>query len=295
MDTLSVELHAQIFEFAAALPLPVLAVEGLEQIRALTARLAPNPHYLRRVRHLYLADRKTTPDTLRAPHVHPASDADLLHYEETQTAAARLLVLAAPTLETLALAADCPFTGTALIAHLFALELPHLRELAVRGFYPYPAGPYAEEPVMLRLERLYLEGNRNPHGLLTVSGLREACPALEQLVISGVVAAQGFANEAQTVVGYADGSADAGADTDAPLPRGLRIVVRPGTIAKNAGGRMLRYHAKMLETLKRAADSSAGKLVLPRRPYPADSKKSGADPMRELWRERVAGGRGWWE
>ncbi|KAH9841128.1 uncharacterized protein C8Q71DRAFT_804852, partial [Rhodofomes roseus] len=222
MDTLSVELHAQIFEFACvddgstaralslvsryvhAVAQPFLyrslAVEGLEQIRALTARLAPNPHYLRRVRHLYLADRKTTSDNLRAPHAHPASDADLLHYEETQTAAARLLVLAAPTLETLALAADCPFTGTALIAHLFALELPHLRELAVRGFYPYPAGPYAEEPVMLRLERLYLEGNRNPHGLLTVSGLREACPALEQLVISGVVAAQGFANEAQTVV-----------------------------------------------------------------------------------------------
>jgi len=216
----------------------------------------------------------------------------LARYEETQAAAAHLLVLAAPTLQMLAVTADCPFTGTALIAHLFALQLPHLRELAVRGFYPSLAG--TDGPSMPRLERLHLEGNRNPHGLLDYGGLKEACPVLEHLVISGVVAAQGFANEVEAVVCRA---AEGDRDADSPLPRELRrIVIRPGSVPQNAGSRMHQYQAKMTDLLERAAKSSAGKLVI-RLPLSEVPEKTGAESGRvyELWRERVGGGRGWWE
>ncbi|KAH9917489.1 uncharacterized protein B0H18DRAFT_850559, partial [Fomitopsis serialis] len=227
MDTLSVELHAQIFEYAClddgstarALALvshyihdvaqpflyQSLAVQGFIQMHALIATLTPLPHYLRRIRYLYLSD--SSPSAWHhAPFESPGrilSDADMARYEEAQAAAAHLLLLAAPTLEMLAVTADCLFMGTALIAHLFALQLPHLRELAVRGFYPFLAG--TDGPSMPRLERLHLEGNRSPYGLLDCGGMKETCPALEHLAISGVVAAHGFANEVEAVVCRSEG------------------------------------------------------------------------------------------
>ena len=321
MDTLSVELHAQIFEYACvddgstarslalvsryihAVAQPFLyqslAVRGPVQIHALTSRLAPLPHYLRRIRHLYLAELR---DDQAWPAGRNGDASDLEGWEAACAAIAQLLVLAAPTLETLALTADCPFTGTSIIGHLWSLHLPLLRELAVRGFYPFPAGADAEGATMPRLRRMYLAANRSPTGLLGSGGLKDACPLLEHLVIEGVFAAQGFANEVERIFGRESERGHArdslvDGDEDSPLPSALRrVVIRPEALPPKSGIRVRAYHAKMTDLLERAAGGSGGRVVL--RPPPvfeAEVTRPKNGRMYELWTERIAGGSAWWE
>lgn len=313
MDTLSVELHAHIFEYACmddgstarslalvsryvhAVARPFLyqslAVRGLPQVRALTDQLAPLPHYLRRIRHLYLTDSDQPCHAVRKA-------GELEGCEDTCAAVARLLALAAPTLETLALTAACPFTGTTIIGHLFALHLPLLSELAVRGFYPFPAGADAGRPTMPRLRRLYLAGNRSPTGLLGSGGLQDACPALEDLVIEGVFAALGFATEVGRMFrregepGYDDEEKE----EDLPLPPALRkVVIGPEVLPPKSSLRVRAYHAKMMDLLDCAVRDSAGRVVVR---HPLSDACEGLRPsdgrMYELWLDRVAGGDAWW-
>ncbi|KZT66501.1 hypothetical protein DAEQUDRAFT_767965 [Daedalea quercina L-15889] len=156
MGMLSVELHAQIFEYAcldngstarslalvshhvsaAARPFlyQSLSVHGLAQIHALIERLARLPHYLRRIRHLYLRSMPQQ-DTVRAESRDvwlALRDTRRALQKEAQEAAERLFTFAAPTVEKLALA-DAPSMVYEFTAYLFMLHPPHLRELAARG------------------------------------------------------------------------------------------------------------------------------------------------------------------
>ncbi|PCH34887.1 hypothetical protein WOLCODRAFT_155537, partial [Wolfiporia cocos MD-104 SS10] len=148
MDTLSVELHAQIFEYACvddgstarALSLvshyfhevvkpylyQSLVVCGPAQLAALEARLAPLPPHLRRIRHLFLSD---IPLSAR-PKPTPPDPALAASYDAARELLQRVLLRAAPTLETLAVHAGVPYTSTQLLAGVLATPLPRVRALA---------------------------------------------------------------------------------------------------------------------------------------------------------------------
>ncbi|KAH9851001.1 hypothetical protein C2E23DRAFT_733938 [Lenzites betulinus] len=215
MDTLPLELHAQIFTFActddgstarslalvshyvhevaAPYRYQSLAISGLGQMSELVSRLDTTPPHLRRVRSLFLSDwthAQTRESTIRMSE--DAQDRYLLE----KTLALRILTLAAPTLETLAVVVACPYTGPPLLGALFSTPMPRLKDLSVHGFYPFPHAV----GVMPRLERLHLSGNRNPHGLLELGALDAACPSLMDLRVSGLVAAASFAEELRSAL-----------------------------------------------------------------------------------------------
>ncbi|KAI0668203.1 hypothetical protein C8Q78DRAFT_1071507 [Trametes maxima] len=210
MDSLPLELHAHILEFActddgttarslalvsryvrevsAPYIYQSIAISGMEQMSELVGRLDVIPPHLRRIRHLFLSDWTRSQAKERV--VRASEDAQD-GYEAEKTLALRILALAAPMLETLAVVVSCPYTGPSILGSLFTLPLPRLVHLSVHGFYPFPNVPRS----MPRLERLHLSGNRNPHGLLQLGSLDTACPALTHLHISGLVAAVSFAEE----------------------------------------------------------------------------------------------------
>ncbi|KAI0942600.1 hypothetical protein AcW1_003186 [Taiwanofungus camphoratus] len=209
MDKLSVELHSHIFQFACidngftarslalvshyvrevARPFlyQSLVVAGIDQMFELVSRLAIIPPHLRRIRHLHLSD--WTHDQVKQGV--PMRDEDTDRYNQEKTVAIRIMFLASPTLETFTLITSCPITSTPLIAYLWSLPFPHLRELSLKGMYSFPHAASC----MPRLERLHLAGNRNPHGLLRLGVLDAACPALTHLRISGLLVATSFVNE----------------------------------------------------------------------------------------------------
>lgn len=210
MDTLPLELHSQIFELACAddgstarsLALvsryvrdvaepyifSSLAVAGLGPMTDLLAQLERTPSCMRRVRRLFLSDW-----TNREVHHKcvSASGAAMDRYDLEKSTIIRLLDVVAPTLHSFTFIVSCPFNSTQLIGHLFSLKLPHLRDLSVHGFYPFPHSSNA----MPSLERLHLSGNRNPHGLFQCGALGVACPNLTHVRISGLVSAASFAEE----------------------------------------------------------------------------------------------------
>ena len=161
-----------------------LSISGPERITTLTSKLESFPPHLRHIRHLFLSDQ-----LLSKPEGKPRISPLALD----PNAVTRILTLVAPTLETLSFVLSDPMTSTKSIARLFRLSFPHLRELAVSGFYPFPSLP-GKFP---RLTHLHLHGNRNPHGLLQLGGLDEACPSLTHLRISGLSMAVSFAQELQ--------------------------------------------------------------------------------------------------
>ncbi|KAI0354467.1 hypothetical protein OH77DRAFT_1496737 [Trametes cingulata] len=215
MDSLPLELHAQIFEFACtddgstarslalvskyvrevAAPYlyQSLAISGVEQTSELVTRLDATPPHLRRIRHLFLSDWTHSKTLQRAVHV-PEDAQD--QYIAQKALLLRILTLAAPTLETLAIMASCPYTGSSLLGALYSTPMPRLTELSIHGFYPFPHVPGC----MPRLERLHLSGNRNPHGLLHLGALDAAYPSLTELRISGLMAAVSFAEELQSAL-----------------------------------------------------------------------------------------------
>ena len=143
---------------------------------------------------------------------------------------------------------------------------------------------------MPRLRRLHLAANRSPTGLLGSGGLRDACPRLEHLVIEGVFAAQGFANEVERIFWRGAERERGGVDgeEDAPLPPALRRVdIRPDALPPKSSIRVRAYHAKMTDLLERAAEGSGGRVVV-RAPRPEGWS------MYQLWTERIAGGSAWW-
>ncbi|KIM83618.1 hypothetical protein PILCRDRAFT_7032 [Piloderma croceum F 1598] len=186
-----------------------IAVSGQIQISGLERRLVnPLPH-LRRVRNIFISDggkddEQGVPIQRSAPHI------------------TLLLGLVCSSVEKLTLHCDDPRTSTSLLAFLFGLHYPHLRELTVVGYYPFPHIPNA----MPRLRYLHLNGNRNPHGLLQMGSLDVACPELTHLRISGLSRAAAFAAELAEALTRVDSRQ---ALFNAKLPSNIRhIVVQPG-------------------------------------------------------------------
>jgi hypothetical protein len=161
-----------------------LSVAGPDQISTLTSKLEITPPHLRHIRHLFLSDQVPEKPDCKPSNPSPTID---------PTAVTRILTLVAPTLETLTFISSNPNTSTKSIARLFRLPFPRLHELTVSGFYPFPSLP-GKFP---RLTHLHLHGNRNPHGLLQLGGLDEACPCLTHLRVSGLSMAVSFAQELQ--------------------------------------------------------------------------------------------------
>lgn len=235
MDTLPVEIHSYICGFACTddgktarslgltskyyrvvtLPLQFqsIAVSGRFQICELERRLQKIRPHLRRVRNLFIADgvEDNNPAERSAPYI------------------TRLLGLVSLSVESLTLHCDNPRTSTSLLAFLFGLHYPNLRELTVVGYYPFPHVPNA----MPRLKYLHLNGNRNPHGLLQMGGLDAVCPELTHLRISGLSRATAFAAELVEAL-TSDGASDA--LFSAKLPQNVRhVVVQPGSPVPASG------------------------------------------------------------
>jgi hypothetical protein len=157
-------------DIAAPFRFHTLAVSTQKQAAHLIPLLETIPAHKRHIRRLFLG-----PDLGLAP-------ASLL----------RLLHLAAPTLRDLALVLT-QSTSTALLGAVFRARLPHLKALAVRGFYPLP--PPGAFPA---LTHLHLAGNRAPAGVPTA--LARACPGLTHLRVSGLSCAPVFARELRDAV-----------------------------------------------------------------------------------------------
>lgn len=276
MDTLPLELHAQIFEYActddgstaralalvsryvraAAAPYRYqsLSVAGPTALAGLVHTLEGLPAHRRRVRRLFLSDSTHTQAHAKPA---PADDAALAAHDATLRAGARLLALAAPTLECLALLAAGPYTGAALLGHALALRLPRLRALALHGLYPLPHAPHATP----RLERLRLSGHRSPAGLVQLGGLAAAAPALHSLHVAGLVAAASFAEELEGALGLRE-PADPFARAARQQPgAGLPGSLRELTLSAGAPPQGTRRHApalarheKMRERLEAVAE-----------------------------------------
>ncbi|CDO76825.1 hypothetical protein BN946_scf185033.g22 [Trametes cinnabarina] len=273
MNALPLELHSQIFEFACTddgktarslalvsryvhdVSVPYryqsLSISGLKQMKKLVTRLNVTPHHLRRIRHLFLSD--WTHDRTKE-RVVATSDEARDTYELESTIALRIITLAAPTVETLAVVVASPFSGPSLLGSLFSTPMPQLTDLAVHGFYPFPHAPRS----MPRLEHLHLSGNRSPHGLLHFGMLKAACPALIHLRLSGLFASASFAEELRSAILSAHDDTAAQSDPfRASLPQQLRTIVVearemhvPGA-RKHGIPRGLRLmHEKMLVSLR---------------------------------------------
>ncbi|TCD63792.1 hypothetical protein EIP91_004943 [Steccherinum ochraceum] len=215
MDTLPLELHAQILEAACVddgstarslslvsryireVSKPFLyqsvAVSGLDALATLAKKLYDLPPHLRRIRHLFLSDH--TYKSLRERSILTVGDANEQAALE-EAAFLRIIHYAAPTLETLALSVFCPLNGSSVFGAVFSMTFPRLTHLSVHGFYPFPHTPNTTP----RLRELRLSGNRNPHGLLEMGGLSAACPALVHLEIAGLASAVSFASEVRSAL-----------------------------------------------------------------------------------------------
>lgn len=244
MDILPLELHAQIFQAACvddgttarALSLvshymrdvskPFLyqsvVVAGLDALTTFTHKLTQLPPHLRRIRHLFLSDWTHKASLNR---VIGSDDASMDRYDQEEAIIMRILEYAAPSLETLAFSVFCPYNATPLIGHLFAMSFPRLTHLAVHGFYPFPSTTNA----MPRLTRLYLSGNRNPHGLFQTGGLSAACPNLADLTVTGLVSAASFPLELRTaLLAHTPNSSDNnGGEGDKPSDSLLQYTLPP--------------------------------------------------------------------
>lgn len=275
MDSLPLELHSQIFQFActddgstarslslvsqyvreASQPflLQSVAVSGLSSLTELVSKLQSLPSHKRRVRHLFLSDwtQKQTQQKVVS-----SDDTDMERYDTEKDTIIRILDLVAPTLESLSFIAACPFNSSQLLGCLFSTKFPRLVDLFVHGFYPAPHA----EAAMPALERLHLSGNRNPHGLLLKSGLDAACPSLAHLQISGITSAPAFAEELEHAL-LPNPDKNAQALFPVTLPSRLRrLSIRTGSPSdsKRRSASSKAQHQKMcerLEALKSHADS----------------------------------------
>ncbi|KZT02002.1 uncharacterized protein LAESUDRAFT_730711 [Laetiporus sulphureus 93-53] len=300
METLSVELHAQIFDYACtddgstARSLSLvsrymrevvrpflyqsLVVSGFDQMSELEARIRHLPPYLRRIRHLFLSGRKKS---------QVAEERDIEHREVEESLAKSILTLAAPTLEALTLITSFPLSSTSMITYLFSLSLPQLCELSIKGFYPFPSKRLA----MPRLERLHLSGIRNPHGLLGFGALDAACPSLTHLRISGLVSAVSFACELREAL-HPERSTPL--RFPATLPRTIEhVVVQSGSFPKGfhqySAARM--GHAEMAATLEElllAAEDTEVKFTL------SCQNDDTYEGMLRSWTDRLGNGEGCW-
>lgn len=231
MNALPLELHSCICEFActddgytaralglvskyfraAVNPFQYnsIAVSGQLQISQLEFRLQRTPLHLRRVRNLFISDRD---DLLECQTLSKCGNSHT----------ARLLALVSTTVEVMTIHCDNPRISTSMLAFLFGLHYPRLRDLTIIGYYPFPHVPNA----MPRLKHLHLNGNRNPHGLLQIGCLDIACPELTHICISGLARAISFVSELEEAL---MGDEESRSSFNSNLPRSLRhVIVQPG-------------------------------------------------------------------
>ena len=227
-----------------------IAVEGIKQLRELQSRLDSRPEHLRRVRHAFISTKAQGHLQEDNNYTDSIID-DCRYYDEELAEMSKLLNAIAPTVLTLTFLANNSATSTMLCARVLETPFPHLEELTLSGFYPYPC---ASNMPMLR--SLHLLGNRNPHGLFQLGSL-DAYPALTHLRISGLTGAVSFANELKNVL-----LAEAGiledvdpfdmglADSSSRLPSGLvsvQVQVDPTRVEQ---GYRAKCNERMLRTLR---------------------------------------------
>lgn len=158
----------------------------------------------------------------------------------------RILVLSSGSLRTLTLDLSGVLQESAIIlARMFRLSFPKLEQLALVGFYPNPTipsrppspqsslppsptsslspslsnastpnqrgeeGNFERKSNFPNVKRLHLSGNRNPSGLLGVGNLAKVFPELEELKVSGLSGAVGFAVEVECALRLASALGEA--------------------------------------------------------------------------------------
>lgn len=255
-----------------------LSLSGVDQIMAAAVKLENTPVHLRRVQHLFISDESQR----RNDHQLGKRICDM-----EATSIVRIITFAAPTLQTLAFVTTCPLTGTSLIGRLFRILFPSLRELTVSGFYPFPSSP-GKMPL---LERLHLNGNRNPHGLLQVGALENVCPSLTHLRVSGLALAASFAQELEESL-----NPDELSMFPSNLPPHMReIIIQPSSSPPMSGKpstAQVKDRTMMiwLEQAQCLSSSTSVRLsLLPRR-----ETEMLPNDVRKGWFSRLHGGNGCW-
>ncbi|KAF9260582.1 hypothetical protein L218DRAFT_799253, partial [Marasmius fiardii PR-910] len=154
-----------------------LSILSHEDVENLVIKLSIQHEHLRRIFHLHLSL--------------PFPDHTRLHKEINDII--RLLLLAAPSVETLTFSSPNPMATPTAISRLFRISFPRLRELSIHGYYPLPNPKVIRMPL---LEHLHLSGNRNPRGLLGT--IKDSFPNITHLRLSGLSAAVSFAREVES-------------------------------------------------------------------------------------------------
>ena len=210
-----------------------LSLSGPKQVHAVATLLETIPKvYLRHIRHLFIDISKTTDATKKHAQPHKTESGTQAPTQDTYPLILRIISLAAPTLESLTFITQCPQSSTSLIAALFRTAFPRLQDLTVCGFYPFPttAGKFP------RLKRLHLSGNHNPHGLLQMSVLENACPSLQFLKVSGLGSATSFVMEVKEAM---ENKENGGEETISLFPAKFPARIRQVTLQAGPGPKVV--------------------------------------------------------
>ena len=256
-----------------------VAASGVQQVLALSERLAIIPPHLSRIHHLFLCDLPSqTKSNAHSASTHTEDSYKLLR------CVVQILAHASPTLQTLSLFSQSPIS-TALIAKVFRTSFPVLRRLSIHGFYPFLSSPNR----FPQLEYLHLNGNRNPSGLLQMWTLDDACPALETLRITGLSLAGSFVSEVEDALnqsGADEDALDSADDLSSPrLPAQLKsLIVQAGPLPDHGLGKVVSLKDKvMMNRLESLRSSRKGGLSV-RVSVPERTLQSlSVEDMKEEW------------
>jgi hypothetical protein len=255
-----------------------IAVSGQHQIFELESRLQRTQPRLRRVRNLYISESSD-------------GSGDQASLKRGVSHTTRLLGLVSSTVEIIAIHCNNPRVSTSLLAFLFGLHYPRLRELTIVGYYPFPPAVNT----MPRLNYLHLSGNRNPHGLLQMGGLDITCPELTHLRISGLSRATSFVAELAEAI---TGDEESRQSFNANLPKSVRhVIVQPGPLAsvpvKGTSSRL--SDDCMMDQLASLAGNSGIRGNVRFTLLERSECDNISATMRQQWIQRLAGGEGNWQ
>ncbi|KAL0570130.1 hypothetical protein V5O48_011835 [Marasmius crinis-equi] len=279
-----------------------LSLNGHEDVAHLGEKLQAIPEHLRRIFHLHLS----------LPFPDPRSLHDNMNH------LTRLLLLASPTLETLAFSTPTEIASSTVIARLFRTPFPHLTELSIHGYYPFPDPAMVEMPL---LERLHLSGNRNPYGLLPT--LKGSFPSLTHLRLSGLSVASSFARDLESHMkshhcsvtcprrlGENRVSFRAVENSEildhtpvhTSLPPRLQYIVVQTETRRRGTVNSMKKDAAMMEILRSCVDTHAGwregagkNSIRVSVGAPHAGQSSPCTLLYKNWSDRLMGGRGCWE
>lgn len=259
-----------------------LTIRGADSIAHVLRALEQTPSHFRRIRHLFVSEDH--PKSWRPTNGGPTSvERDRMM---------RVVAYASPTVETLCFVTSLSHGNPALVARLFRLPFPTLRELTVSGYYPFPSHP-GNFPV---LERLHLSGNPNPHGFLQTGKLDSVCSQLTHLRVSELSAALTFVLELGNAM-----KGDESAVFPARLPKGIRsimvkLAVGPDLSKVPRTSHILSKENEMLGALEKlitagvAACKDSRFVLLPR-----SKQATGSEDFLEDWLDRLNDGEGCWK